>query len=121
LNALSNIQLAYLGSDVLYNPNPLSTAIPLSVPAAMAPSVGRLPRQCSNAAYYRGGKYLYQLAQDLRDSKQYPILNSFTPTALYHNLTNSWDAYTNLAVVCCIVGKITLCLLHNLRLTDLCM
>ena len=87
---------AYLSSDVLRDPNPLSMTIPLSTPIATASAIGRPPRKCSDAAYQRGGKYLYQLAQDLRDSKLYPMLSSLTPSELFHKFVNSWDAYTRL-------------------------
>jgi len=87
---------AYLGSDVLRDPNPLSVTISLSGRAPELPNGGRPSRQCSVAACERGGKFLYKLLQTLRDSQKFPVLNAFGANEIAENLFSSWDAYTRL-------------------------
>jgi len=81
-----------ISAPMRYDLSPLSSSIALFSPAARkAGSLDSAPMQPTAVA-----KFLYQLAQDLRDSGQYSVLNALTPTALCHNFTNSWDAYIRL-------------------------
>ena len=92
--SLCSCVVAYLGSDVLKQPNPLLLTLTISNTRPAAEMDGRYPRQVNDTAYKRAAKFLYDLLGKLRCSKHFPRLMAIPSTVAFNNLEKSFDTYT---------------------------
>jgi len=87
--------VVYLGSDVLTKPNPLNLTITVNRrPQHQKPvNDGRPPPHVAPDVANRGIKFLYDLLLRLKDSGQYPELNSLSKKQAVDGLKLGWESY----------------------------
>ncbi|KAF9520961.1 hypothetical protein BS47DRAFT_1403530 [Hydnum rufescens UP504] len=87
---------AYITSNILKKPNPLTLliCIPGAGPHPNDPNIGKPPCCLLHQSYECAGKFLLALLKHLQDSKLHLELNKVKQDVLADSLLNAWDSYS---------------------------